>query len=171
MKKNIIYLFIGIIISVSLTWSIYLFGERQLNTGSIINRISTKIFDYNTIEVKCVNKQFKKDITIYYGNDCIYENGYTHYGIDNKYGWNCFDIYYQGKKKFTVCHFKKNNWHVNNYNFDINYFTDSMDVSLEIDGPDSSERLYYKSIKHIDDKIFQYYYDRNKHIYKIDTIK
>ena len=110
-------------------------------------------------------------MSIFYENNCIYKNGVINKGIENKYGWNCFDIYFQGSKKYTVCHFKKNNWHVNNYTFEFNYIPDSLNVILEIFGPDSTEELYYKYYKYLDTNIIVYFCDKERQIYKIDTVR
>ena len=168
-KNSVIFVLIGITLMVIISLAIYFFGKTQVNTGNLINRVSTRIFDYNTIDVKCNNKSLRSSILIFYGNNCIYKNGTVNKGIKSKYGWNCFDVYFQGRKKYKICHFKKNNWHVNKYLFEFNLLQDSLNVIFKIRGPDSKEKLYYKYFKESDKSYDTYFLDKKKNIYKIES--
>jgi len=143
MKKYLIPFFIGIVLFISCFSCIYFFGKKQLNSGSFISRLATHFFDFNTISVNHIDRKIESDVSTFSENNCIYQNGKTQNGIANKYGRNCFDIYYQ-QQKTKICHFKKNNWYVNHYHFEITHFLDSLDVELKIIGPDSSANVQYK---------------------------
>ena len=128
---------------------LFVLGKSQLNSGSLFNRAATKIFDYNTIEVisNCDKVDQGQSIKIFYGENCIFNNGKTGKGIGNRYGWNCFEVQYEDEIIYSICHFKKNNWHVNDYVFELVCHSDSTAVGLKIQGPDSSEEISYKRIQ------------------------
>ena len=151
-KKKIFYIMILSIVALLFFFlGLYEFGKTQVNTGGIINRITTKFFDYNEITVYTKNEKIKYDLKVFYEKKCIYSNNQKQNIIDNAYGFNWYTIYYKEEFIDSICFFKKNNWHVNKYAFYINDSINKYFVSLKIIGPDSNSEIYHvqnSEIKH-----------------------
>jgi len=170
MKKNILYLSIVIFFTSNIIlYFFYIEGKQKINSGKLINRITTNFFDYNTFQIDS-NEKLEKEVEIFFDDKCIYKNGVSRKGIKNKYGWNCFHVYLKGYEKFIICHYKKNNWHTNDYKLKITNDFNDVDMKLEINGPDSLENLFYKKIMSNKNKKIIYFLDNQKLLYKIDTL-
>lgn len=119
MAKTLILILIVLVAS----FGFYLFKVKITNRGSVIERISSTLFDKNQYYIN-LNGVNGSKVGIQwcdeFGNrKMINEKGVFIDGIGNSYGKNLFIIFYNDKAIDSVGIFKLKNWHVNQYYFTI----------------------------------------------------
>ncbi|WNJ17892.1 hypothetical protein [Pontibacter sp. G13] len=69
----------------------------------------------------------------------LFEQGHDNQLTFKEYGANYFSILYGDSLVAQFRQFKHNNWHGHRYMFNIQDLNDSLDIDLQIEGPDSSK--------------------------------
>lgn len=171
MKKIVIGIF-TIICLIMISGIIFYVGKSTKNSGHFISRHATQFFDYNKISIDSKIKELCIDsfVVVQRGNGVVFKRGGKWKKIKNNYGTTCFAIWYNKKLLTEVCFFKKNYWHINDYNFTVDLFEEEPFAFINIIGPDSNETISYKKFINIKDKVQIKYIDKNKKVYNIDTI-
>lgn len=131
-------LLVGIVLIITSCLIFYYQAKTAVNTGNILNRISSRVFDFNDIDLQTPNTINADAITLKHNGNVVYKAGKKEGQIENVYGNNFFEIIYENELLAKLTFFKKNNWHTNNYRFIFNNENDIADVQLEVIGPDSN---------------------------------
>lgn len=153
---------------------IYFVGKLQKNTGTLVSRQATRLFDYSQIYTHSKLKNINSDslIITQQRNGTVFVKGKKKKRMLNRYGMNCFVASLREKGVLSeICFFRKNYWHINDYNFVIDSFEEEPFVYIDINGPDSKEDLTYKKYVTLNDNQVQVNYINGKReVYYIDTL-
>lgn len=136
------------------------YAEKVKDKHCFATQISSKIFDFNTFELKVDTILNLSDFKVVNQNSgkTIFENGKFRKGIDNEYGHRLFELYYNKRKIYEFGHFTLNNWYTFDYNLDITMRNGQIEPDLKIKGKNASyDNFFYK----------RYEYDENG---KLDRI-
>jgi hypothetical protein len=146
------------------------------DSNSLVTKISSRIFDLNTLTVENGENLEKEVIKIINTNSgkTVYEKGITLNRIKNEYGWCTFEIYYQDKLIYIVGHFKPNNWNTHDYLFSFEQGHDDINLTVhEINENKKLWKLHYQKIimnkNGKNDQII--YMDYKKNVIDIQDIK
>jgi hypothetical protein len=109
--------------------------------------LSHFVFNWNNIDVKVSNDIDPGELRIINVNSgkVVFHNSEYSGGIENKYGWCLFEVYYEGLLLYLIGHDKRNNWHTNEYTFIFKERNGKIDATLKMYGPDENRgELFYK---------------------------
>lgn len=120
-------------------------SKQFRNTDSLLGRVSGLINRDNHIKIKSNSidlseieivwtPEFKKSKTIYKNKK---ETG----KIGHIYGLNSFTILHNQNEVIKTGHFKTNNWHSHDYEFNIEKYTNLYIMNFEAKGPDQTMRI------------------------------
>lgn len=145
MRKIVIILPLLIGLSVLGYFGLKFYGSTHVNEDRFLSNIATNIFDYNTVEVHAKNEiDIRKIKIVHRESGCaVFENGESHKGKLNYSGMCSFEFYFADTLISEIAHWRKNNWHVNTYHFDVYKTESGVDAILEIYGIDSLNQVYY----------------------------
>ncbi|MFD0992895.1 hypothetical protein [Tenacibaculum geojense] len=150
MKKNRNLILTSIlIIGILSFYSFKNYAEKVKDEHCLTTQISSKIFDFNTFDLKVDSSLILSDFIVVNQNSgkTIFADGKNRKGIKNEYGHCTFELYWKGKKVYEFGHFKMNNWNTNKYELNIRMENNELKPSLEIYGPDNKKAdLYFKKI-------------------------
>jgi len=161
-KKYIII----ILISVLGIFSFYGFknyAEKVKDNHCFATQISSKIFDFNTFELKVDSTLNLANFKIVNQNSgkTIFENGKSRKGIDNDYGHRLFELHYNNRKVFEFGHFATNNWYTYDYILDVTMKNSQIEPNLKISKRSSSYNdFFYKRFE----------YDKSGKLYRISYL-
>ncbi|WP_299097859.1 hypothetical protein [uncultured Winogradskyella sp.] len=148
MKKNKNLILIAIIlIGILSFYGFKNYAEKVKDKHCLATQISSRIFDFNTFELKVDSTLNISDFKVVNQNSgkTIFEKGKSRKGIKNEYGYCTFELFWKGKAVYEFGHFKMNNWYTNKYELNIGMENNELKPSLEIYGPDSKKvDLYFK---------------------------
>ncbi|WP_299385394.1 hypothetical protein [uncultured Lacinutrix sp.] len=147
-KKNLILIAI-LIIGILSFYGFKNYAEKVKNEHSLATQISSKIFDFNTFDLKVDSALNLSDFKVVNQNSgkTIFADGKNRKGIKNEYGHCTFELFWKGKQVYEFGHFKMNNWNTNKYELNIGMENNELKPSLEIYGPDSKKAdLYFRKI-------------------------
>ncbi|HRX13294.1 MAG TPA: hypothetical protein P5210_16640 [Draconibacterium sp.] len=145
-NKNLILIAI-LIIGILSFYGFKNYAEKVKDKHCLATQISSRIFDFNTFELKVDSTLNLSDFKVVNQNSgkTIFENGESRKGIKNEYGHCTFELFWKGKEVYEFGHFKMNNWNTNKYELNIGMENNELKPSLEIYGPDSKKAdLYFK---------------------------
>jgi hypothetical protein len=97
------------------------YSETIKDYHCLTTQISSRVFDFNTVELIVSDNLNHLDFQITNGNNhiVIYENGFAKKGIKNEHGYCTFSVNYPGIKPIKFAFFKENNWQTFDYEFVI----------------------------------------------------
>lgn len=115
------------------------------NTDTILGRVSGLINRDNHIKVES-NTIDLSEIEIVWGPEfnkskSIYKNKKETGRIGHIYGSNTFTILHNQNEILKTGHFKTNNWHSHNYEFNLEKYNDLYILNFEAKGPDQAMRI------------------------------
>ncbi|MEP5338284.1 MAG: hypothetical protein ABJL44_06110 [Algibacter sp.] len=148
-KKNLTLITI-LIIGFSSFYGFKNYAKKVKNKHCLTTQISSKIFDFNTFELKVDPTLTLVDFKVINQNsgNIIFENGKSRKGIKNEYGYCCFELFWKGKQVYEFGHFKINNWNTNKYELWIKTENNGLEPRLKIHGLDSKKvDLYFRKIE------------------------
>lgn len=110
------------------------YAKKVKNEHSIVTSISSKLFDFNTFELKVDSNLTRSDFKVVNQNSgtTIFANGKNRKGIDNDYGHRLFELYYKDQKLYEFGHFSTNNWHTFDYTLNLKKSDNRIEPDLKI---------------------------------------
>ena len=152
------------------------YAEKVKDEHSIATSISSKIFDFNTFELKVDSSLNLSDFKVVNQNsgNTIFADGKKRKGIDNDYGHRLFELYYKDQKLYEFGHFSTNNWYTFDYTLNLNKINNRIEPNLKImrEKKDSYNDFYYKRFEYDEngklDRIS--YLTLGKEIYNVEEI-
>lgn len=169
---------IGIIIFIGIIslFSFKKYSKKVKNEHSIATSISSKLFDFNTFNLKVDKNLNLSDFRVVNQNSgkTIFVNGKSKKGIENDYGYRFFELFYVDQKIFEFGHFSKNNWHTYDYelNLKINNSIIEPDLTISRDKNSYDIDFFYKRFEYDDtgklDKIS--YLTTDKEVYNVEQM-
>tara|TARA_R100001369_G_scaffold73411_4_gene101970 strand:- start:769 stop:1308 length:540 start_codon:yes stop_codon:yes gene_type:complete len=110
------------------------YAEKVKNKHSIATSISSKLFDFNTFELKVDSNLILSDFKVVNQNSgtTIFMNGEKRKGIDNDYGHRLYELYYNDQKLYEFGHFSTNNWYTFDYTLNLNKINNRIEPDLKI---------------------------------------
>jgi hypothetical protein len=148
-KKNLALITI-LIIGILSFYSFKNYAEKVKDKHCLATQISSKIFDFNTFELRVDSTLTLVDFKVVNQNsgNIIFENGKSRKGIKNEYGYCSFELFWKEEQVYEFGHFKINNWNTNKYELCIKTENNGLKPSLKINGPDSKKvDLYFREVK------------------------
>lgn len=127
------------------------YAEKVKDKHCFATQISSKIFDFNTFELKVDSTLDLADFKIVNQNsgNLIFENGKNKKGIDNVYGHRLFELNYRNRKVYEFGHFVTNNWYTFDYILHITIKNNQIEPDLKINGINSSyNNFFYKRFEY-----------------------
>ena len=150
--------------------ALYAVAIRQINTDQFLGRKVAQWIDFNEIQV-----DDNESIKIWDSkNELIFSEGKKCGNFPRNYGWNCFFVERHDTLQYSVCHYKKNNWHVNKYEFLFPSEGDLLRGELRLVGPDSSAtpKMFYQIYGELkNDQVVVTQYDHQRNVGSRDTIE
>ena len=147
-RKLLLILIVGIIFF----YGFKNYAEKVKDEHSIATSISSKLFDFNTFELKVDSNLNLSDFKVVNQNSgtTIFADGKNRKGIDNDYGHRLFELYYKDKKLYEFGHFSTNNWYTFDYTLILNKKGDRIEPDLKIfRGEDASYNdFFYKRFEY-----------------------
>ncbi len=147
-KKNLILISI-LIIGILSFYGFKNYAAKVKNEHCLTTQISSRLFDFNTFELKVDSTLNLSDFKVVNQNSgkTIFADGKYRKGIKNEYGHCSFELFWKGKQVYEFGHFKMNNWNTNKYKLNIGLENNELKLSLEIYGPDNKKSdLYFRKI-------------------------
>jgi len=147
-NKNLILIVI-LVIGILSFYGFKNYAEHVKDKYCFTTQISSKIFDFNTFELKVDSTLNLSDFKVVNLNSrkTIFTNGKSRKGIKNEYGHCIFELFWKGKQVYEFGHFKFNNWNTNEYELRIGIEDSELKPSLGIYGPDSKNAdIYFRKI-------------------------
>ena len=144
--RRILIIFVSLaLIGLSVYFGLKFYGATHANEDTFVSRLATKLFDYNSVEVHPGEGVEVDKIKIVHreSGKTVFKNGENYKGELNVYGMISFEFYYADTLISEIAHWRKNNWHVNTYHFDVYKTGSGVDAILEIQGIDSANVIYY----------------------------
>ncbi|WP_124981232.1 hypothetical protein [Nonlabens xiamenensis] len=130
------------------------YAEKVKDEHSITTSISSKLFDFNTFELKVDSNLNLSDFKVVNQNSgkTIFASGKNLKGIDNNYGHRLFELYYKDKKIYEFGHFSTNNWYTFDYTLNLNKINNRIEPDLKIISGqnDSYNDFFYKRFEYND---------------------
>ncbi len=117
---------------------------RYRNTDNILNKIGWRLYEFQNLNITTSEGIDVHSIQIKKDGKTIFENGKIIDRIGQNYGDNAFQVYVDTLLIAEVCHFKRNNWYANDYEFNVSKDGYNYVVRHRIDGPDSQFRYFQK---------------------------
>lgn len=148
-KKRNLTLITILIIGILSFYGFKNYAEKVKDEHCLTTQISSKIFDFNTFDLKVDTALNLSDFKVVNQNSgkTIFADGKNRKGIKNGYGHCTFELFWNGKQVYEFGHFKMNNWNTNKYVLNIGMENNELKPSLEIYGPDSKKAdLYFRKI-------------------------
>ena len=110
------------------------YAEKVKDEDNIATSISSKLFDFNTFELKVDSNLNLSDFKIVNQNSgtTIFADGKNQKGIDNDYGHRLFELYYKDRKLYEFGHFSTNNWYTFDYTLNLNKINNRIEPELKI---------------------------------------
>ena len=110
------------------------YAEKVKYECSVTTRISSKIFDFNTFNLKVDTNLNKIDFKVINQNSgkTIYINGENRKGISNNYGYRLFELYYKDQKLYEFGHFSTNNWYTFDYTIILSKKSNQIEPEINI---------------------------------------
>ena len=178
MQKKKILIFTAIL-SIGI-FSFYVFknyAKKVKDEHCLVTQISSKIFDFNTFELKLDSTLNLSDFKIVNQNNgtTIFVNGKSKKGIDIDYGYRIFELYYKEKKQYEFIHFSKNNWYVFDYTLTLTKSNNRIQTDLKIEWNNDAccKDLCYKRYEYNEngklDRID--YLNLSKEVYNVEEVK
>ena len=127
------------------------YAEKVKDKHCFATQISSKIFDFNTFELKVDTILNLSDFKVVNQNSgkTIFENGKNKKGIDNDYGYRLFELHYKNRKVYEFGHFATNNWYTYDYTLHITIKNNKIEPDLKINGKNSSYNdFFYKRFEY-----------------------
>lgn len=152
------------------------YAEKVKDEHSIVTSISSKIFDFNTFELKVDSSLNLSDFKVVNQNSgkTIFADEKKRKGIDNDYGHRLFELYYKDQKLYEFGHFSTNNWHTFDYTLNLNKMNNRIEPELKImrGKNESYNDFFYKRFEYNEsgnlDRIS--YLNLGKEIYNVKEI-
>lgn len=152
------------------------YAETVKDEHSIATSISSKLFDFNTFELKVDETLNLSDFKVINQNsgNTIFANGKSRNGIDNEYGYRLFELHYNDQKIFEFGHFATNNWYTFDYTLELTTNDGQVEPNLKIiRGENTSYNdFFYKRFEYNEsgnlDRIS--YLTLGKEVYKVKEI-
>ena len=152
------------------------YAEKVKDKHSIATSISSKLFDFNTFELKVDSNLNLSDFKVVNQNSgtTVFADGKNRKGIDNDYGHRLFELYYKDRKLYEFGHFSTNNWYTFDYTLILNKINDRIEPDLKImRGKESSYNdFFYKRFEYSEggklDRIS--YLSLGKEVYNVKEI-
>ncbi len=152
------------------------YAEQVKDEHNIATSISSKLFDFNTFELKVDETLNLSDFKVVNQNsgNTIFANGKSRKGIDNEYGHRLFELHYNDQKIFEFGHFATNNWYTYDYILELKMNDSQIEPDLKIvRGENSSYNdFFYKRFEYNEsgklDRIS--YLTLGKEVYNIEEI-
>lgn len=121
------------------------YAETVKDEHCLTTRISSRIFDFNTFDLKVEEGLNRKDFKVINQNSgkVIFQHGTSRKGIKNDYGHRVFTVFYKGEKLFEIGHFLTNNWITNDYVLKLGKKDEIIEPKLEITGNNASYNDFY----------------------------
>jgi len=144
--RRILIIFVSLaLVGLSVYFGLKFYGSAHANKDTFVSRLATKLFDYNSVEVHPGKGVVVNDIRIVHreSGKTVYKNGENYKGELNVEGMTSFEFYYSDTLISEIAYWRKNDWHVNTYHFDVYKTGSGVDAILEIHGPDSANVIYY----------------------------
>jgi len=100
----------------------------------LTTQISSRIFDFNSVELIAEGDLNIQDFQITHGKNkiVVFENGVPQKGIENKHGHCSFSVYHMGKKLDNFAFFKENNWQTYKYSFIIKNTNNTISCTMNV---------------------------------------
>ena len=174
-NKNLIFILI-LIIGILSFYGFKKYAEKVKDEHSIATSISSKLFDFNTFELKVDSNLNLTDFKVVNKNSgsTIFTNGKNRKGIDNNYGHRLFELYYKNQKLYEFGHFSTNNWYTFQYTLNLNKINNRIEPDLKImrGKTDSYNDFFYKRFEYNDsgklDRIS--YLSLKKEVYNVEEM-
>ena len=170
--KLLLFLIVGLVCF----YSFKNYAEKVKDEHSFATSISSRLFDFNTFELKVDSNLNLSDFRVVNKNSgtTIFVDGKSRKGIDNDYGRRLFELYYKDQKLYEFGHFSTNNW----YTFDYTLILSKVKGRIEPDliimrGEYSSDNdLFYKRFEYSESGKLERitYLNLRKEVYNIKEI-
>ncbi len=152
------------------------YAKKVKEEHSIATSISSKIFDFNTFELKVDPNLNLADFKVVNKNSgtTIFADGKNRTGIDNDYGHRLFELYYKDQKLYEFGHFSTNNWFTFDYTLSLSKINNQIEPDLKImrGKNDSYNDFFYKRFEYNETgKLSRIsYLTLDKEIYNVEEI-
>ena len=174
-KKKYLILILISILGILSFYGFKNYAEKVKDKHCFATQISSKIFDFNTFELKVDTILNLSDFKVVNQNSgkTIFENGKSRKGIDNEYGHRLFELYYNKRKIYEFGHFAFDNWYTYDYTLRITMKNGQIEPDLKINGKNSSyNNFFYKKFEYDEsgklDRIS--YLTLGKEVYNVEEI-
>ncbi len=146
MKKKHIIIFIGIFAAAILSSYVILRFHTFKGDDNILDKLQATFISRNKIIVTGKNIDLDKVIIKRCGEEdnvqVVYQDGEQISSIENEYGYDSYDIYYNQQPVATAWIFKTNWWHKHSYYFEIEKLDTTFRFNFSVTGPDSQSAEY-----------------------------
>jgi hypothetical protein len=150
-KKNLILIVI-LIIGILSFYGFKNYAEKVKDEHCLATQISSKIFDFNTFDLKVDSALNLSDFKVINQNSgkTIFADGKNRKGIDNDYGHRLFELYYKDQKLYEFGHFSTNNWYTFDYTLNLSRINNRIEPDLKImrGKIDSYNDFFYKRFEY-----------------------
>lgn len=121
------------------------YAHQVKDEHHIVTQISSKIFDFNTLELNVDSSLQLSDFNVVNRNSgkTIFANGKRRKGILNDYGHRLFELYDKGQKLYEFGHFATNNWYTFDYTLNLKKINNRIELDVQIDGKYASYRDFF----------------------------
>lgn len=175
-KKNYLLLITIVAIIVVSFYGFKNYAHTVKDTHCLATQISSKIFDFNTFELKVdstLNILDYKVVNQSSGN-VIFANGKSKKGIENDYGFRIFELYINNRKEYEMGHFISDNWVTNDYLLSVSKNNGLIEVDFQIHGKNVYfDDFFYKKFEYDRNSILERinYLNREKEVYNSEELK
>ena len=150
-NKNLILIAI-LIIGILSFYGFKNYAEKVKDKHCLTTQISSKIFDFNTFDIKVDSALDLSNFKVVNQNSgkTIFANGKNLKGIDNDYGLRLFELYYRDQKLYKFGHFSTNNWYTFDYTLNLIKINNRIEPDLKImrEKNDSYINFFYKRFEY-----------------------
>lgn len=142
-RKNKIIIAVILVVIGFLLFGKPLFNTFR-NTDTVVHKIGCRLYELNTIEVKCDPHLDFWGIDIKSGEQTVFSSGKQIHKIGQAYGHTILAIYYHELLLAEIGHFKTNNWYTNDYEIHLQEQEGIITIDYHVSGPDATNDSFQK---------------------------